>query len=144
MTEIYVPGLAEAKAHQPEQAPCVVSMHDQLVVLHFPRSIEYAAFTGIGAVDTAARMLAFAHVADPAMAEFVINVGMALIDHVYEHRGDLKPAGGTVKHELIERHRQKLTPRLTLMLNTLREERTTSNQQLARTIIDQMFSEIFS
>jgi hypothetical protein len=51
---------------------------------------------------------------------------------VYEQRGELKPAGGAVKHELIERHRRTLTRRLELVLNSRRERKKTSNAQLSR------------
>lgn len=78
---------------------------------------------------------------DPPAA---LTMAEQLTSMAFEADTTLKPVGETLKASLVERHRQKLTPRLTLMLNTLREQRTTSNEQLARTIIDQMFSEIFS
>jgi hypothetical protein len=87
----------------------------------------------------------------PAMTENVLldppaalMMAEQLTTMAFEADTSLKPVTETLKASLVERHRQKLTPRLELMLNTLREERTASNAQLARTIIDQMFSEIFS
>lgn len=87
----------------------------------------------------------------PAMTENVLldppaalMMAEQLTTMAFEADTSLKPVNETLKASLVERHRQKLTPRLTLMLRTLREQRTTSNEQLAKTIIDQMFSEIFS
>lgn len=87
----------------------------------------------------------------PAMTENVqldppaaLTMAEQLTTMAFEADTSLKPVDETLKASLVERHRQKLTPRVELMLNTLREQRTTSNAQLARTIIDQVFSEIFS
>jgi hypothetical protein len=144
--QIIVPGLAEAQAQQakPPTGATVVSVHDGLVVLHFERACEYAVYAPVGAVSDATRMMAFAAAEDAQAAQLVVNAAMFLIDHVYEVRGDLKPAGGAVKHELIERHRRTLTKRLEVMLNSRREKRTVSNQQLAKEAVEVMLKAVFS
>lgn len=48
------------------------------------------------------------------------------------------------KLALVEKHRAKLLPRLTVMLNSLREQKTVSNEQLARQALDAFCSEVFS
>lgn len=67
-----------------------------------------------------------------------------LADLAFEAETGLKPAGDVVKSELIERHRTKLVDRLTVMLNSMRERKTTSNRGLAKQLVDTMLSEVFS
>lgn len=62
----------------------------------------------------------------------------------FEADTGLKPVGDALKGELVQRHREKLAPRMTLMLNTLRENKRVSNQQLARQMLDAFCSEVFS
>jgi hypothetical protein len=45
---------------------------------------------------------------------------------------------------LIERHRAKLLPRITVMFNSLREKKTMSNEELARQVLDTFCAEVFS
>ncbi len=141
--QINVPGLLDAA---PAQQPLSVhvTQHNSQVVLHFSQPREYVAMTGIEPVVIGARLMLHAVNADDTVAQEMINVAMACIDHAYEKRGDLKPAGSAVKHELIERHRRKLTKRLEVMLNSLREKKTTSNQGLAKTMVDAMLNEVFT
>ncbi len=68
---------------------------------------------------------------------------MATMDSIYEARGDLKPAGGALKQELIERHRRTLTTRIALHMNTMRERKKMSNQELAAHFVDLMLKEVF-
>jgi hypothetical protein len=75
-------------------------------------------------------MLARSMEADPSVAANVIEMAMAIIDAAYEMRGDLKPAGGAVKHELIERHRKTLTQRLTVVMNSHAREEDGQQPQL--------------
>lgn len=62
----------------------------------------------------------------------------------FEADTGLKPVGDTLKAELVKKHREKLTPRLALMLNTLRENKRVSNEQLAQQMMDAFCSEVFS
>lgn len=62
----------------------------------------------------------------------------------FEADTNLKPVGETLKASLVQRHREVLAPRLALMLNSQRENRTISNAQLARQMLDAFCSEVFS
>ncbi len=62
----------------------------------------------------------------------------------FEADTGLKPVGDTLKAELVKKHREKLMPRLALMLNTLRENKRYTNQQLAQQMLDAFCSEVFS
>ena len=66
-----------------------------------------------------------------------------LTDLAFEEDTGLKPAGNVVKAELMDRHRQTLTDRLTVVLNSTREKKTTSNRGLAKQIVDICMVEIF-
>ncbi len=89
-------------------------------------------------------MLANAMTADGGTAKDVIDMCMAIIDHAYALRGDLKPAGGAVKHELIERHRRTLTRRIELLMNNKREKKKVSNALLAKETVEVMLREVFA
>jgi hypothetical protein len=67
-----------------------------------------------------------------------------LADLAFEADTGLKAAGPALKAELIERHRVKLTDRLTVVLNTAREKKATSNRRLAKQMIDIMLAEVFA
>jgi predicted ATP-dependent Lon-type protease len=67
-----------------------------------------------------------------------------LADLAFEAETSLKPAGDVVKAELMERHRVKLVDRLSVMLNSTREKKTTSNRGLAKQMVDVMMAEVFS
>lgn len=77
-------------------------------------------------------------------AEIALAAGQAIIDLAFEADTGLKPLGPAAKAELVKRHRDKLIPRVSMMLGSLREDRMTSNHALATKIIDQVSSEIFS
>lgn len=62
----------------------------------------------------------------------------------FEADTNLKPVGDTLKAALVERHRDKLIPRISLMLGSLREDQLKSNGQIAVLILDAVFSEVFS
>lgn len=100
----------------------LVSVHDRKVVQHFPHPLEYLALE----------------------ADEAIRLGMTLIDRAYDARGDLKPADGAVKHELIERHRKTLTKRLEVMLNTLRENKRYSTPELSKQLVEACLKEVFA
>lgn len=130
-----------------EPAPQVsvqVSVHGAQVVLHFNAPREYVALTGLEPLVVGTRLMALAIEADDSAAQQMINLCMGLIDYAYEQRSDLKPAGGAVKHEMIERHRRLLTQRLAVMLNSQREKKTITNRALAKQIVDVMLKEVFS
>lgn len=130
---------------QPEKPiSCAVSVHGQQVVQHFSEPREFVAFTGVEPVIIGTQMLCRAIEADASNGKYVIDLCMAVIDFAYELRGDLKPAGGAVKHELIERHRRTLTRRLELVLNSQREKKTKSNAQLGKELVEIMLREVFS
>lgn len=78
---------------------------------------------------------------DPPAA---LHMAEQLTAMAFEADTSLKPVAPTLKATLVAKHREKLLPRVALMLNTLREDRSRSNAQLAETIIDQVFSEVFS
>ena len=75
--------------------------------------------------------------------ENAISVAEALTSNAFEARDGMKPVGDTLKAELVERHRKKLYNRLGLVLNSTRENRTISNSNLARQLVDICLSEIF-
>jgi hypothetical protein len=129
---------------KPDALSVQVTVHGNQVVTHYNQPREFVAFMATEAQVIGTRMLGMSIEADPSSAQQLINLAMGLIDHAYERRGDLKPAGGAVKHELIERHRKKLTQRLSLILNGHRENRTVSNQKLAKELVDAMLREVFT
>ncbi len=144
--QIIVPGLAQAQEQRPEPATgkTAVSTHDGNVILHFEKPTEYAVYSPVGAVADGTKMLAFAASEDKQAAQLVVNAAMMLIDHVYDEHAMLKPAGGAMKHELIERHRRTLTKRLEIVLNSRREKKTESNHRLAKSLVDICINEIFA
>ena len=73
-----------------------------------------------------------------------IDIARGMTDAAWELRDGVKPVGDSLKAELIERHRDTLRPRLNIMLNSTRENKTVTNGKLAMSIIDVIFSEIFS
>jgi hypothetical protein len=140
--QINVPGLLQEAAPQPLSV--AVTVHGTQAVLHFSEPREYTAFMAQEALMIGARFMLAAVEADGNSAQAAIATAMAVIDGVYELRGDIKPAGGAVKHELIERHRSKLTQRLAVMLNSMREKKKVSNEELSKNLVDVMLKEVFS
>ncbi len=137
--QILAPGLMD----QAQPLSVAVSTFGDQAVLHFSEPREFTAFTAQEALMLGSRMLVAAVEADGTAAQAGIATAMAVIDGIYELRGDIKPAGGAVKHELIERHRKTLTKRLEIMLNSQREKKTVGNAALARQLVDTMLSEVF-
>lgn len=121
-----------------------VTAHDKLAVLHMSEPREHVALAPVESLQLGARLFTAAVEADGNAAQAAIAGAMGIIDAVYEIRRDVKPAGGAVKHELIERHRRTLTKRLEVVLNSQRETRTVSNAAMAKGIVDIMLSEVFS
>lgn len=81
------------------------------------------------------------HVLFPAAT--ALDVGQMIIDLAFEADTGLKPLGPAAKAELVKKHRDKLIPRIGLMLNSMREKRTVSNSALARQIMDTVCAEVF-
>lgn len=117
---------------------------DGRVVLRFSAPREYIAMGVQEAMLIAGRLFVASVEADPSSGNAAIHVAMAMIDAVYELRGDLKPAGGAVKHELIERHRRTLTNRINTVLTSTRERRKLSNEALAKQLVDIVLHEVFA
>lgn len=117
---------------------------DGRVVLRFSAPREYVAMGVQEAMLIAGRLFVASVEADPSSGNAAIQVAMAMIDAVYELRGDLKPAGGAVKHELIERHRRTLTNRINTVLTSTREKRKLSNEALAKQLVDIVLHEVFA
>lgn len=135
--QIIAPGLLE----KPLQI--AVTVHDRQAVLHFSEPREYVALADAHPLMIGQRLILAGVEARPDIGQAAIATAMAVIDGIYDLRGDLKPAGGAVKHELIERHRKTLTRRLEVVMNSTREKRKVSNAQLARQLADIMLAEVF-
>jgi len=72
-----------------------------------------------------------------------IHAAQASTDMAFEADTNLKPVGPTLKASLVQQHRDKLIPRINVMLNSLRENREVTNGQLALQIMDTVCAEIF-
>ena len=121
-----------------------VTVHGKQAVLHMSEPREYVALVPAEALQLGARMFTAAVEADGNAAQAAIAGAMGIIDAIYEIRRDMKPAGGAVKHELIERHRKTLAKRLEVVLNSQRELRTVSNAAMAKGVVDIVLAEVFS
>lgn len=73
-----------------------------------------------------------------------LDIVEAMSAAAFEARDGIKPVGPALKASLIEKHRDKLVPRITLMLAALREDKKRSDGYIALQIVDAIFSEIFS
>lgn len=152
---IQLPGLLEEATAAPA-APGIggieVSTYDgpdapggkAVAILHLTAPAEMVLLHAPGAASVGAKLLAAVPELDSACGQLVIDLCMFVIDHVYDCRGDLKPASGAAKHELMERHRRTLSKRLEVMLNSQREKKTLSNHALAKQMVDTMMSAVFS
>jgi len=120
-----------------------VSHFQNLVVVHLDHAQEYLPFPAVGAVEIGGRMLMNAVEADKTVANTIIAMLEAVADHVYEANNQIKPSGGALKHELIERNRLKATQRFAVMLNSLRENKKYTNGQLAQTLVDAIFKIVY-
>lgn len=72
-----------------------------------------------------------------------IDFACALTDRAFEARDGVKPAGETLKAELIERHRMTLTQRVARMLSTLRHDPVKTNGTVAQEVVDACLREVF-
>ena len=73
----------------------------------------------------------------------IIDIACRMTDMAFEAQSDLKPAGHTLKAELIQRHREVLTTRIALMLGSLRNDRRLTDGQISQKLVDAALSEIF-
>lgn len=73
----------------------------------------------------------------------MIDVAMAMTDAAFEARDGVKPVGDTLKAELVERHRVKLTNRFAMMIKTMREDKKRSHAQMAKELVEVALKEIF-
>ena len=77
-------------------------------------------------------------------ASDALQFSTLLADLAFEAETGLKAAGPALKAELMDRHRTTLVNRLTVMLNSTREKKTTTNRGLAKQMVDVMMAEVFS
>lgn len=82
------------------------------------------------------------HIMWPAAT--ALDIGRIIIDLAFEADTGVKPLGPAAKAEMVKKHRERLVPRIGLMLNSLREKKTVSNSALARELVDVFCSEVFS
>jgi len=75
--------------------------------------------------------------------ETALMASQVLADMAFQADDGLKMPEAQ-KLALVEKHRAKLLPRLTVMLNSLREKKTVSNEQLARQALDAFCAEVFT
>ena len=106
------------------QSPVSIAVKHEagLVVLKFDRDVDYIEIEPQNALDIVEAISAAA----------------------FEARDGMKPLGPALKASLIERHRDVLIPRVSLMLGSMREDKLKSNGDIALRVIDSVFSEIFS
>lgn len=76
--------------------------------------------------------------------ETALVAAQCLTDMAFEADASIKPVGLALKASLVEKHRTVLIPRIASMLNSLREMKTVTNEQLAVQIMDRFCSEVFS
>ena len=76
--------------------------------------------------------------------EIAMLAAQKMTDMAFEADASLKPVGPALKASLIEKHRSVLHPRLTMMLNSLRENKTVANEHLAMQMLDAMCAEVFT
>ena len=126
-----------------EQNRLAVTTFDGLVVLHVETPQEYMPLDSLSAIAIGTKLIGNAVDADHSTAQVAIDASMALMDWVYDVRKDIKPVGGAAKHELVERHRMVLTQRVSVMLNSLREDKTKGNGAVAKAIVDAVIAEVF-
>lgn len=77
-------------------------------------------------------------------AQTALDMGQMIIDLAFEADTGLKPLGPAAKAELVRKHRERLIPRIALMVKSMRENKTISTDALARQIMDVICSEVFS
>ena len=77
-------------------------------------------------------------------ADQALAFSTLVADLAFEADTGLKAVGPALKAELADRHRTKLTQRLSVMLGTLREKRTLSNEKLAQRLVEICLREVLT
>lgn len=72
-----------------------------------------------------------------------LDVAAALSDAAFEIRDGAKPVADTLKAELVERHRMKLTARVAMMLHSLREDKKRTDGEVAQAVVEAVLKEVF-
>lgn len=75
--------------------------------------------------------------------DVALQASQVLADMAFEADDGLKMPLAQ-KLALVEKHRAVLLPRLTVMLNSMRENKVVGNEQLARAALDAFCAEVFS
>ncbi len=73
----------------------------------------------------------------------MLTICEALAAAAFEAQGDVKPVGPALKAQLVEKHRDKLIPRVALMLGSLRHDKLKSDGYIAEQIVSTMLAEVF-
>jgi hypothetical protein len=73
-----------------------------------------------------------------------LDITEAIATAAFECRDGVKPVGPALKAELIEKNRDELIPRITLMLAGMRGNKKMTDGSVAVAIIDTVFSKVFS
>jgi len=76
--------------------------------------------------------------------ETALRASQLMADMAFEADDSIKPVGPALKAALVEKHRAVLIPRIAMILNTLREKKTVTNEQLAVQLVDVTCAEIFT
>ena len=76
--------------------------------------------------------------------ETALVAAQCMTDMAFEADASIKPIGPALKASMVEKHRSVLIPRIASMMNSLRENKLVSNDQLAVQIMDRVCSEVFS
>ena len=77
-------------------------------------------------------------------ADAALSVAEMITQMAFEADTKLKPVGETLKASLVEKHRERLIPRVALMLGSMREDKLKTNGQIALDIVDAACKEIFT
>lgn len=73
-----------------------------------------------------------------------LQAAQTLTDMAFEADASIKPVGPKLKASMVEKHRMVLLPRITMILHSLREKKTVTDDQLAIQLLDRFCAEVFS
>lgn len=104
-----------------ESVSVAVKMEDGKVILVFDRDVAHIEIEPENCLDIAEAMSAAA----------------------FECKEKVQPVGQALKASLVERHRDKLIPRIALMLGSLRQDKKKSDGYLAEQFVSVMLGEVF-
>ena len=97
-----------------------IGVLDDKVVLRFEHALEYIELDAVNALDISEAIAALA----------------------FKLRNGVEPAGPALKASLVERHHDKLVPRVALMLASMRDQGK-SDGYAAEQIVTSMLAEVF-